>query len=247
MKIKNIVISFVLLLLFATPVIAYYDLGSPEGYVNDYTNTLTYEQKDALESKVSTFEQESTNEIAVVIIDSMKGDYIENFAVKLFESWGIGKEKEDNGVLILVSMSERQMRIEVGYGLEGSLTDAQASWIIKNVMVPNFKENGYYEGIDQSVDKIIAITKGEFEVPEEKNIRPFITPIVIAIIILGVIIALTIQKKKYPNLGRWNTDSNSSFSSSSWSSSSSSSSSSGSSSSSFGGGSSGGGGASGSW
>ena len=114
-------------------------------------------------------------------------------------------------------------------------------------MVPNFKENKYYEGIDQSVDKIIAITKGEFEVPEEKNIRPFITPIVIAIIILGVIIALTIQKKKYPNLGRWNTDSNSSFSSSSWSSSSSSSSSSGSSSSSFGGGSSGGGGASGSW
>ena len=241
MKIKNIVISFVLLLLFATPVIAYYDLGSPEGYVNDYTNTLTYEQKDALESKVSTFEQESTNEIAVVIIDSMKGDYIENFAVKLFESWGIGKEKEDNGVLILVSMSERQMRIEVGYGLEGSLTDAQASWIIKNVMVPNFKENGYYEGIDQSVDKIIAITKGEFEVPEEDSISPLTVLVFIVILILGVAIAVIILKKKYPNWEGWDTDSSSSSSFGGWRGGS------GSSGGSFGGGSSGGGGASGSW
>ena len=216
MKIKNIVISFVLLLLFATPVIAYYDLGSPEGYVNDYTNTLTYEQKDALESKVSTFEQESTNEIAVVIIDSMKGDYIENFAVKLFESWGIGKEKEDNGVLILVSMSERQMRIEVGYGLEGSLTDAQASWIIKNIMVPNFKENKYYEGIDQSVDKIIAITKGEFEVPEEDSISPLTVLVFIVILILGVAIAVIILKKKYPNWEGWDTDSSSSSSFGGW-------------------------------
>ena len=241
MKIKNIVISFVLLLLFATPVIAYYDLGSPEGYVNDYTNTLTYEQKDALESKVSTFEQESTNEIAVVIIDSMKGDYIENFAVKLFESWGIGKEKEDNGVLILVSMSERQMRIEVGYGLEGSLTDAQASWIIKNVMVPNFKENKYYEGIDQSVDKIIAITKGEFEVPEEDSISPLTVLVFIVILILGVAIAVIILKKKYPNWEGWDTDSSSSSSFGGWRGGS------GSSGGSFGGGSSGGGGASGSW
>jgi uncharacterized protein len=241
MKIKNIVISFVLLLLFATPVIAYYDLGSPEGYVNDYTNTLTYEQKDALESKVSTFEQESTNEIAVVIIDSMKGDYIENFAVKLFESWGIGKEKEDNGVLILVSMSERQMRIEVGYGLEGSLTDAQASWIIKNVMVPNFKENKYYEGIDQSVDKIIAITKGEFEVPEEDSISPLTVLVFIVILILGVAIAVIILKKKYPNWEGWDTDSSSSSSFGGWGGGSDSSSGS------FGGGSSGGGGASGSW
>ena len=241
MKIKNIVISFVLLLLFATPVIAYYDLGSPEGYVNDYTNTLTYEQKDALESKVSTFEQESTNEIAVVIIDSMKGDYIENFAVKLFEEWGIGKERKDNGVLILVSMSERQMRIEVGYGLEGSLTDAQASWIIKNVMVPNFKENKYYEGIDQSVDKIIAITKGEFEVPEEDSISPLTVLVFIVILILGVAIAVIILKKKYPNWEGWDTDSSSSSSFGGWGGGSDSSSGS------FGGGSSGGGGASGSW
>jgi len=241
MKIKNIVISFVLLLLFATSVVAYYDLGSPEGYVNDYTNTLTYEQKDALESKIAAFEQESTNEIAVVIIDSMKGDYIENFAVKLFESWGIGKEKEDNGVLILVSMSERQMRIEVGYGLEGSLTDAQASWIIKNVMVPNFKENKYYEGIDQSVDKIIAITKGEFEVPEEDSISPLTVLVFIVILILGVAIAVIILKKKYPNWEGWDTDSSSSSSFGGWGGGSDSSSGS------FGGGSSGGGGASGSW
>lgn len=241
MKIKNIVISLLLFLLFATPVVAYYELGTPKGYVNDYTNTLTHEQISALESKIAAFEQENTNEIGVAIIDSLQGDYIEHFAVKLFESWGIGKEKEDNGVLILVVLSDRQMRIEVGYGLEGSLTDSQASWIIKNVMVPNFKENKYYEGIDQSVDKIIAITKGEFEVPEEDSIGPLTVLVFIVILILGVAIAVIVLKKKYPNWEGWDTDSSSSSSFGGWGGGSDSSSGS------FGGGSSGGGGASGSW
>ncbi len=245
MKIKNIVISLILLLLFATPVVAYYKLGTPGSYVNDYTNTLTYEQKSGLKSKISTFEQESTNEIAVVIIDSLEDDYIENFAVKLFEDWGIGKEGRDNGVLILVAMKERQMRIEVGYGLEGALTDAEASWIIQNVMVPNFREDKYYEGIDESVDKIIAITKGEFEVPEDDGVISFVVFLFIVALVFGIAIAVFILRRKYPNWKGWYIGPEDFTSSSS--SSDSGGGDSGSSFGGFGGGSSGGGGASGSW
>ncbi len=93
----------------------------------------------------------------------MEGDYIENFAVKLFEAWGIGKEENDNGILLLVALQEKQMRIEVGYGLEGALTDAEASWVIQE-MIPYFQQGEYFQGIDMSVDRMIAITKGEFEV-----------------------------------------------------------------------------------
>jgi len=245
MKIKNIVISLILLLLSATPLVAYYDLGTPDGYVNDYTNTLTQEQASALESKIAAFEQESTNEIGVVIIDSLQGDYIEHFAVKLFEEWGIGKERKDNGVLILVAMSDRQMRIEVGYGLEGSLTDVEANWIVQNVMVPNFKENRYYEGIDQSVDKIIEITKGEFKVPEnEENRRsgPHFSIFLLLFVVFIIIIIWKIRRvgKKGLYVGTVGRSSSSSFGRSSGGGSSSSSGG-------FGGGRSGGGGASGSW
>lgn len=247
MKIKNIVISLILLLLSATPLVAYYDLGTPEGYVNDYTNTLTQEQASALESKIAAFEQDSTNEIGVAIIDSLKDDYIEHFAVKLFEEWGIGKEKRDNGALILVAMSERQMRIEVGYGLEGSLTDVEANWIIQNVMVPNFKENKYYEGIDQSVDKIIEITKGEFEVPKDESASSSISLLSIVLLIVLIVIIVKILNRRHPHLKKKHISTPSFSSPSSFSGWDDDSSSSSDSSDSFGGGSSGGGGASGSW
>ncbi len=247
MKIKNIVISLILLLLYATPVAAYYELGTPEGYVNDYTNTLTQEQASALESKIAAFEQDSTNEIGVVIVDSLQGDYIEHFAVKLFEEWGIGKERKDNGVLILVAMKERQMRIEVGYGLEGSLTDVEANWIVQNVMVPNFKENKYYEGIDQSVDKIIEITKGDFDVPEEESTGFSKSLLFIVLLIILIVIIVKILNRRHPHLKKKHISTPSFSSPSSFSGWDDDSSSSSDSSDSFGGGSSGGGGASGSW
>lgn len=232
--------------MFAVPVTAYYELGTPKGYVNDYTNTLTQEQASALESKIAAFEQESTNEIGVAIIDSLQGDYIEHFAVKLFEEWGVGKEKKDNGALLLVSMSERQMRIEVGYGLEGSLTDVEANWIIQNVMVPNFKENRYYEGIDQSVDKIIEITKGDFDVPEEESTGFSKSLLFIVLLIILIVIIVKILNRRNPSCKRRcvGTGSRSASLFSGWGGGDSSSDSSGGG---FGGGSSGGGGASGSW
>ena len=99
---------------------------------------ISAEQKQTLETKLSQFEKDTSNELSVVTIEDLKGDTIENFAVKLFEDWGIGKKDKDNGVLLLIAKNDRQMKIEVGYGLEGALTDAQSFWIIQNVMRPAF-------------------------------------------------------------------------------------------------------------
>jgi len=163
-KIFVILLSFLVM----SPALAYYNPGNPSGFVNDYANVISDNDQQALEVKLSSFEKESSNEIAVVIIPNLGEDTIENFAVELFADWKIGKAKNDNGVLLLVAIEDRQMRIEVGYGLEGALTDAQSFWIINNEMKPSFQAENYYQGIDKAVDKIIAATQGEY-VPTENN------------------------------------------------------------------------------
>jgi uncharacterized protein len=147
---------------------AYYSPGSPSGFVNDFAEMMSSQARQQLEQKLSQFEKDTSNEISVVTINSLQSDTIENFAVKLFEEWGIGKKDKDNGVLLLIAKADRQMRIEVGYGLEGALTDAQSYWIIQNMMRPAFQAGNYDQGISDAVDKIIAATKGEY-VPSQNQ------------------------------------------------------------------------------
>jgi uncharacterized protein len=158
--IKIAIASFVIFG-FANLANAYYNPGQPTGLVNDFTNTLTIEQKQQLESKLAQFEKDSSNEISVAIIKDLQGDTIENFSEKLFKDWGVGKKGKDNGVLILIAKDDRKMRIEVGYGLEGALTDAQSNWIINDILKPAFQSNDFNKGINEASDKIIEATKGE--------------------------------------------------------------------------------------
>lgn len=157
------VIFFVLVsLLLALPVLAYQSPGSPAGFVNDFASILSPNTKIQLEDKLKNFSGQESNEISVVTIKSLEGDTIENYAVKLFEEWKIGKAKQDNGVLLLVAPNDHQVRIEVGYGLEGALTDLQSQEIIQQIMMPAFRNGNYDDGISQGVDAIIAATKGEY-------------------------------------------------------------------------------------
>ncbi|PIT93782.1 hypothetical protein COU00_02535, partial [Candidatus Falkowbacteria bacterium CG10_big_fil_rev_8_21_14_0_10_43_11] len=165
MKYKIIIIF---LFLLALPASAYYNPGTPSGFVNDFAGVIDSATKQSLEQKLVAFEKETSNEISVVTVKNLDGDYIENFAEKLFKEWKIGKEKEDNGVLILAAIEDRKMRLEVGYGLEGALTDAQSNWIINNEMKPAFQAGNYGEGINLAVDKIISATRGEY-IPSEKK------------------------------------------------------------------------------
>lgn len=141
--------------------LAYASPGAPTGFVNDFANVLSPEEQAALEARLTQFAASSTTEISVVTLPNLSGDTVENVAVKLFEEWGIGQEKSDNGVLLLVAMEERAVRIEVGYGLEGTLTDAESSAIIRNDIVPAFQAGQYVGGIEAAVDAIIAAVQGE--------------------------------------------------------------------------------------
>lgn len=156
------------LLLTASAVLAYSNPGSPAGFVNDYAGLLQAAEKTDLESKLTQFNASSSNELAIVTIKSLEGDTIENFANQLFADWRIGQAKKDNGVLLLVALNDRKMRIETGYGLEGALPDATANQIITKTLRPAFQANNYYEGINKAADQIIAATYGEYQAEPDK-------------------------------------------------------------------------------
>ena len=107
--------------------------------VNDFTGTLDSGWKSSIEELCIKVRNETGAEIGVAVISDLQGITIEEYAVKLFEKWGVGKADKDNGVLLLVSMQERKVRIEVGYGLEGVITDLEAGNIINDIIVPRFK------------------------------------------------------------------------------------------------------------
>jgi len=140
---------------------AYYNPGKPTGYVTDFTHTLKPSTINELNQDLAAFEKETKHQIFTAIIPSMKGDYIDHFAVKLFEDWKPGQKGLDNGVLFLISMEERKMRIEVGYGLEGVLTDSKASQIINDIARPYFQKKDFDTGVVESINAIKQIIKGE--------------------------------------------------------------------------------------
>lgn len=132
------------------------------GFVNDFTNTLDKDWLAKTEHLVLSVEKETACEIAVAVVDSLQGLTVEEYAVRLFNEWGVGKKEEDNGVLLLVALDERQLRIEVGYGLEGTITDIEAKKIIDDVIVPRFKADDYNSGIYNGAVAIANRIYGEY-------------------------------------------------------------------------------------
>ena len=159
------------LLLASIPIFlsAYTSPGRPTGFVNDFANIISPAQRSELENILFNLEKQTGNEISVVTIPSLEDETIESYAVKLFEDWKIGKEGKDNGILLLVALNDRKMRIEVGYGLEPYITDAQASSIIRNILTPNFKKGEYYNGIKEAINIIIKILEGDANAVPKEN------------------------------------------------------------------------------
>jgi uncharacterized protein len=137
--------------------------------VNDFTNTLTSEQKQALESKLVAFDDSSSTQIAVIIIPSLNGNDVADYNVKLGRAWGVGGKEFNNGVVLLIAKDDRKLNIATGYGVEGALPDITCKHIIDNVIVPNFKGNDYYRGIEEGTDAIIKAVKGEYKAPAGYN------------------------------------------------------------------------------
>jgi len=119
----------------------------PEGFVSDFAGLLSPDTRAQLESRLERLEQETGAELAVVTIIALDNETIDSYAVRLFEEWGIGKKGQDNGVLFLTSIMEREVRIEVGYGLEPIITDGRAGRILDREVLPHYKSGDYEAGI----------------------------------------------------------------------------------------------------
>ena len=138
---------------------------APTGVVSDFAGIINSNTRTQLTNIIEEFKKVSSNEIAVATVVSLDNEPIENYAVGLFQAWGIGQKDKDNGLLLLVAPNERQVRIEVGYGLEGYINDALAGRIIRGTMVPHFKTGDFAGGILNGVVSITEIIakKDNFE------------------------------------------------------------------------------------
>ena len=138
------------------------------GRVNDFANVIDAATEAEIDRRLDLIEQKTSSEIAVATIQSLDGISVEEYANRLFKEWGIGQAKQDNGVLVLIAPNDREMRIEVGYGLEGVLPDGLAGQVIRDDFTPRFRENDYSGGIRNGVNRIADIVeKHQVLTPEE--------------------------------------------------------------------------------
>ncbi|HSL82938.1 MAG TPA: TPM domain-containing protein [Thermoanaerobaculia bacterium] len=131
------------------------------GRVVDEAGIVPPDAASRIEGKLRAFEEETGAQVAVLTVPSLEGEVLENYSLKVAETWGLGRKSRDDGVLLLVARDDRQLRIEVGYGLEGALTDAEAGRIVRNVIVPRFKAGDYGGGIEAGVDAVVGTIRGE--------------------------------------------------------------------------------------
>ncbi|MGQ3674083.1 TPM domain-containing protein [Xanthobacter sp. TB0139] len=157
-------------LVLALPALAQTGPSYPEltGHVVDEAQILSPEIRTSLEAELVAQEEKTSDQLVVATVSSLDGLPIEDYANGLFRSWKLGQEKENNGLLLLVAPNERKVRIEVGYGLEGILTDAMASTIIRNVIIPEFKDGDMSEGTRKGAEAILELLNLD---PEEAQAR----------------------------------------------------------------------------
>ena len=164
--------------------------ANPPVLVTDLAGVLSPEEKQALENKLVAVDDASSNQIAVVILPTLDGNPIEEYALKLFREWGIGNKKSRNGILLLIAIQDKKIRIEVGYGLEGAIPDITAINIIDNDLKPAFREGAYYEGIDKATDNIAKAAVGEYQVKRVKKTKTKGNGAILAIIIAIIFLVL---------------------------------------------------------
>ena len=129
--------------------------------VTDLTQTLSQPQQAALEAKLAAFEQKKGSQIALLIVPTTQPEDIAQYSIRVADAWKLGREKVDDGLLILIATEDRKMRIEVGYGLEGPIPDLTAKRVINEVISPKFKQGDFYGGLDSGVDRLIGLVDGE--------------------------------------------------------------------------------------
>ncbi len=166
---------------------------APARLVNDFAGVLTPEQREVLEQKLVRFDDSTSSQIAVVIVQTMEGREIVETGTEIIRNWGVGGKKNNNGVVLLVAFGDRKIGISTGYGLEKALPDIVCQQIIDLEMKPYFKGQDYYGGLDRGTDAIMQATRGEFTAPKNYHKKKegmgigFIIMFIIILIILSSI------------------------------------------------------------
>jgi len=174
------------------------DKPVPPRLVNDFAGMLSSNEVNALESKLVTFDDSTSTQIAIVTVTSLHGYDKADYAQRLGEKWGIGQKGKNNGILILVkpkSESENgEVYIAQGYGLEGAIPDLPASEIVNNEILPAFRAGDYYKGLDKATSTLMSLAKGEFSADEfrkkAKHDYTAITPFIIILIFIIIMISV---------------------------------------------------------
>jgi uncharacterized protein len=160
--------------------------------VYDYAKVLSDIEKAKLEEKLIKYSDSTTTQIVVITIESLEGEDVSQLATKWGQTWGIGgTAKDDNGVIILLAKKERKIAINPGYGLEDRLTAGIGGEIIRNIIIPEFKEGSYFNGLDKGTDAIFDVFKGKYKGERKKNkkdkfpILPFIIIVVVVLLLIS--------------------------------------------------------------
>ena len=178
------------LFLAAGPALSALDVPALTGRVNDYADMMSASAEQSIAQKLEALETSDSTQVVVLTVASLDGENIEGFSIRVAEAWKIGTAENDNGVILLASRDDREVRIEVGYGLEGRLTDLLSGRIIREIILPNFKAGRFDEGFEQAVDAIAAAVKGEYtgtgELPgQESGTAPILPLLGVAAFLAG--------------------------------------------------------------
>jgi uncharacterized protein len=199
-----LVLSALLFLLFAAPALAQETLPGPRGYVNDFAGVIGPAESSELEGFLRGLETRTTAEVAVATVPDLDGFAdVDEYAVKLFEKWKIGKKGQDNGVLVLLAMKEHRVRIEIGYGLEGAITDGTAGEIIRQQMAPLFRQGEYGKGLVAGVHALAEkIPPGGVMRAQKKKGRISLSLVLLAVFLLLIFGQFLFPGPRFTGRGR---------------------------------------------
>lgn len=139
------------------------------GHVVDRTGSLSPAAAQSLESRLTAFEAEKGSQVAVLIVPTTRPEEIEQYSIRVADAWKLGRKKADDGVILLVAKDDRTLRLEVGYGLEGALSDLVSKRIVSDIITPHFKQGDFDGGIQAGVDAILKVVQGEALPPPERR------------------------------------------------------------------------------
>ncbi len=168
---KKSILALIFVLFFFPCIGQALEVPQLRGYVNDYAGMISSATAARLEGELKSFEQTDSTQVVILTVPSLEGETIDRFGIQVAEAWKIGQKNKDNGIIVVVAKKERKIRIEVGRGLEGRLTDLLAGRIVDLVITPRFKRGDFDGGFMAGVSALIDATRGEFKAEERPPVK----------------------------------------------------------------------------